>query len=263
MRSRRALILLPAAFLSAAVAAQTTAPAQTGSKIWIGRAAEIEDYIRSAKVVREEATPVGVTKPRRLYFEPDGPVGSILWGNLHGRPQGFWDSWKADVAAYELDKLLQLDMVPPVVEKRYNGEPGRASMWAENCKMWRINEPVNAPDRAAWSRQAVRMKMFDDFIGNPDRNAGNLLIDPVYNLILIDHTRAFTSGKSLPWDMKPMSGIDAALWDRMKALTYEQLKPLLSKWLLDSQIKDIFKRRDVMEREISALAAGGKATFFR
>jgi hypothetical protein len=95
------------------------------------------------------------------------------------------------------------------------------------------------------------MKMFDNLIGNTDRNQGNLLVDPAYNLVLIDHTRAFTAGKKL---VSRMSRIDPDLWDRMQGLTREQLEPL-AKWLMKGQIKNILERRKVMAKAIEELVA--------
>jgi len=229
----------------------TSTPEHPGSKFWLGRQAEIEEYLVDAEVVRTEKLPVGVTDPLRLFLAPGGPAGSVVWCALHGRFRGYWDSWKADVAAYEVDKLLGLGMVPPVVQKRYQGKLGRASMWVPDCSVWKIDEPVKGPDKAAWTRQIVRMKMFDNLIGNTDRNQGNLLVDPAYNLILIDHGRAFTAGKKL---VSRMSRIDPDLWDRMQALTREQLDPL-EKWLMKGQIKRILDRRKAMAKAIDKLVA--------
>ena len=43
----------------------------------------------------------------------------------------------------------------------------------------------------------ARAKMFDNLINNRDPNLGNWLVDPAWNLILIDHTRAFAPGKDM------------------------------------------------------------------
>jgi hypothetical protein len=243
------LVVSSALAQAPAPAPSTSTPQHSGSKFWLGRQAEIEPYLVEAEVVRAVEIPVGVTKPLRLFLTPGGPAGSVLWSALHGRVRGYWDSWKADVAAYEVDKLLGLDMVPPVVPKRYQGKLGRASMWVPDCTVWKIDEPVKGPDKAAWTREVVRMKMFDNLIGNTDRNQGNLLIDPTYNLILIDHTRAFTAGKKL---VSTMSRIDPDLWDRMQALSKEQLEPL-EEWLTKGQIKRILERRQTMAKTIEKL----------
>ena len=56
------------------------------------------------------------------------------------------------------------------------------------------------------------MKMFDNFICNKDRNAGNLLVDDDWNLYLIDHSRAFINDQDLAVKMEH---IDREFWDRM------------------------------------------------
>jgi hypothetical protein len=244
------LRLAAAVVFTAAIAAATQAFQPASSKIWLGRNAEIETFIREAKTVGEEDIKVGVTRPHKLRLEPGGPVGAVLWSNVHGRYMGYWDSWRADIAAYEIDKLLRLDMVPPVVEKRYNSEPGRASMWVEHVKMWNIKDPVHPPDRPAFDVQVVRMKMFDNFVGNTDRNQGNLLVDQAFNLILIDHTRAFTAGNKL---VIKMTRVDRELWERMLAITEPQLTAAVGKWLMGGQIKDVFRRRELMKKEIESL----------
>ena len=89
--------------------------------------------------------------------------------------------------------------------------------------------------------------MFDNLIGNMDPNLGNWLVDPSWNLILIDHTRAFTTDKSMVH--KKMDRIDGALWDKMKALTLESLTPLLSPYMGKNEIKAVLQRRDAMQAD--------------
>ena len=48
-----------------------------------------------------------------------------LEGPSPGPPNGYWESYKSEIAAYELDKLLGMDMVPPSVEKRVEGRSWR------------------------------------------------------------------------------------------------------------------------------------------
>ena len=94
--------------------------------------------------------------------------------------------------------------------------------------------------------------MFDNLIANRDPNLGNWLVDPAWNLILIDHTRAFTAGTTL---VVKMTRVDRDLWERMLAVTEPQLKAALGKWVTGSQIRDVLKRRDAMAAEIARLPA--------
>jgi len=245
-----ALLFSLAALIGFVQAPAVPAPAAaTSAKIWIGRAAEIEEFMRTEPFVRLEDVPVGVTSPKRGYFAPGGPVASAAWKPLPpGRPHGFWESYKSEIAAYELDKLLQMNMVPPVVQKKYKGDMGAAIMWLKPVRPWKEIEPLPKPP--SWNREAVRMKMFDNLIGNIDRNAGNLLVDNDWNLFLIDHSRAFVSDKKLQF---PMVRIDKELWDRMRALDEPALTAALGKYLDGGQIRAILARRDKMQTVIDGL----------
>jgi hypothetical protein len=104
------------------------------------------------------------------------------------------------------------------------------------------------------------MKMFDDLIGNSDRNKGNLLVDDEWHLFLIDHSRAFVTDLKLPQELQ---NIDRRLWERMLALDEPTLKASLGKWLDSRQIPSLLRRRDAMKKKIDALVAkGGNAVFF-
>ena len=52
-----------------------------------------------------------------------------------------------------------------------------------------------------WTRQLIRAKMFHDLVGDVDPNLGNWLVDPAWNLILIDHSRAFATPKNLTHEL--------------------------------------------------------------
>ena len=84
---------------------------------------------------------------------------------------------------------------------RYSGQTGSLQLWVENVVYMRDRDPSNAPDTLAWNRQVYRWRVWDNLIANIDRNQGNLLLDPVWNLILIDHSRAFTNEQKMPFAM--------------------------------------------------------------
>lgn len=217
---------------------------------WRGQEADIETFLRDAPVVRFEAIPVGITKPRRAYFAEGSPVRSMAWKVLPVKQDGFRESHRAEIAAYRLSRLLGLDMVPPAVERRLERRKGAAVMWIEHVRTW---DEKNPPRRAGrhWSHQVSRMKLFDQLIGNPDRNQGNLLHDADGHLFLIDHSRAFTIRTSITQTEAP-SQIDRRLWTRMDALHRDELHAALGDVLTSSEINAILKRRDRMRVQVQA-----------
>jgi hypothetical protein len=234
--------------------AATTDAGVESARTWIGREAEIEAFLRSARVVSREQIPVGVTRPQRCRLAPGGPVDEMAWKAIQpGFYNGYWESYKAEIAAYELDKLLGLGMVPPTVEKQIDGVAGAAVMWARPTKSFKQLGGVPTPPPAhlaSWTRQLVRAKMFDNLIGNRDPNLGNWLVDPAWNLILIDHTRSFGTRRELTHEL---TRVDGPLWDRMLALTEAPLRDALSSWLARGEIRAILARRDRMRELVDRL----------
>ncbi len=231
-----------------------------GSKVWLGREAEFEEFLRQARVERVQNVPVGVTKPRRAFVEPGGIAESFVFKNLMpSRKTGFWESYKSEIAAYELDKILGMGMVPPTVERKVNGETGSAQLWVEHCTLLRERDTTKAPDTAAWNRQVYRHRIWDNLTANIDRNQGNLLMDQAWNLILIDHSRAFTTQMTMPF---PMVKIDREFYDKLKALDEVTIKTRMGQWLFDGP-KPILKRRDkIIEHFDGMIAQYGEAAVF-
>src|SRR6476620_8175522 len=98
-----------------AQAQAVVAPRDAGSP-WVGRTTEIESQLKAAEIVSIEDVGTGVTRPRRAHIRPSAPVESLAWKVLPpGRRSGYWESYKSEIAAYELDKLLGMNMVPPAV----------------------------------------------------------------------------------------------------------------------------------------------------
>jgi hypothetical protein len=122
----------------------------------------------------------------------------------------------------------------------------------ENVDTWKGQVPPSEVSRAAWDKQVARITMFDILIGNRDRNQANILRDKAWNLILLDHTRAF----GLATDVSPpLNRIERDFWDRVLALTRKDLDARLRPWLDEQQITAMLERRDRMKAEIEKLIA--------
>ncbi len=265
-----AFVLAPALLVSVSTRVPGSAqadrgtPAEESAKTWVGRSADIEAYLRSARIVRTERTDRGVTQPVRAFFEPGGLVESMTWKALApGRSRGYYESYKSEIAAYEMDKLLALNMVPPKVEREIDGTVGVAIMWIERAqsfaKLGGAPRPPTAK-MAMWTRELIRAKMFHNFIGDIDPNLGNWLVDPAWHVILIDQSRALTTTTKLVHEMQH---IDQPLWERMGALSEEAVTRALSQWLDRNQVRALIERRGRMAEQIDRLVRSkGEAQVF-
>ena len=264
MRRAPLLIGVFAITLSAVSAfGQAAAPAAEPGKcslVWPGFEDKLEHELTDGKIMKMEDVPIGVTKPQRATLESGA---RFAWKPLPpGYNKGYMESYKSEIAAYKLDRMLELHMVPPITERSIQGKNGAAVYWIENTRPWSVTKPPQGPE-PMWSRQLSRMKMFDLLIANIDRNQGNLLYDADWHIFLIDHSRAFIDKKDLK-GMAPLARVDRKLWDKIKALTLDDLDRGLEKWVGDKEKKALLLRRDLMAKAIDELVKkhGEKFVFY-
>ncbi|MDP2318851.1 MAG: hypothetical protein Q8O42_05865 [Acidobacteriota bacterium] len=256
--------LAAAAVLTATVSAQNPVTQRLAqcSLVWAGHEDAIEKHLAEGTILKMEAVPIGVTKPQRATLEPGGPAERFAWKALNpGYSKGYMESYKAEIAAYKFDRMLDLHMVPPIVERTISGRKGAAILWVDNVKGWSVERPPQGPE-PKWSLQLTRMKMFDQLIANIDRNQGNLIYDDDWHLFLIDHSRAFIDKKDLK-GIAALGRVDRQLWTKMQALTLDQLNEGLGEWVGEKEKKALLLRRDKMAEEIRKMVAKrGESVFY-
>lgn len=232
---------------------------------------DIEQFLATAKHSTTETITVGVNKPLKVLLEKDGVKVNAIFRhesesvspNFHdGGPidekRYFLDSYVGEIAAYEMNCLLGLNNMPPTVYRPLEGKQGTLQLWAEDTMpdRERARKNILPPESRPWNRQMWDMRVFDNLINNTDRNQTNILIDPNWRLILIDHTRSFARDRSLP---KPEQVIHCSrgLWHALRHLDEAEVKRRLSPYLNQAEIETLFVRwdrlilriRDLIDRE--------------
>lgn len=250
---RRALF--PAAVCALAIAATLLAPLRADNSPIQGP--ELEAFLRRAEVSDMRAIPLGVTRPRRLTLTLDGVRRDAAWRVINESRTGvttlgrgerevdFEDTYRTDCAAYELDKLLGLGMIPATVERVISGERGSLTLWIENTvtEQERRERNMLPPDPEAWSRQVFKMRMFDNLIHNIDRNLGNSLITDDWQLRLIDHSRSFRKATSLR-EPDQLARFSRSMLEAMARLDRTTLREHLGRYITIFQIDALLERRD-------------------
>lgn len=263
MRAAKPVTFFVLALGTALPALSPAQPGAAGTKVWIGRYAEYEEFLRTAPIEREEKIAIGVTGPRRAFFAPGGLAASASVKRLPPGKQGdFYESYKSEIAAYKLDRLLQLDMVPPTVEREIRGDPAAVQLWIENTRMLKDvqAQKLRPPDPDAWNRQLRRVQVFDNLVGNIDPNSGNLLFDPTWAFVKIDHSRAFTETRKTVFKL---ARIDREFYDRVAALKEADLRREIGNLLETSAMPALLSRRDDIVKTFDKLAKekGAAAVF--
>jgi hypothetical protein len=232
--------------------------------------AEAEEFLRTAEIVDRERLSVGVTESHRVTLRDGERTLRAVWKTIDeykpvkrfddgGLPElGFRDSYKSEIAAYELAGLLGLDFVPPTVFRRLDRVPGSLQLWVEGCitEGERRREHKNPPNRKRWTRQVYNARMFHQLIHDSDyENVSNLLIDEDFELWVIDQSRAFRTQARL-LNREYLRQMPSESLERLRELTPELLEQELGEWLSPAQRKGLLDRRDLLLEHAAELAAG-------
>ena len=158
---------------------------------FFGRSARsLEHFLSKAKITERNKIGKGVTNPEKVTLEMDGVVMYAIYKKVDKRH----DNWRNEIAAYELDKLLGLGMVPPTVKRSVRGRKGCLQLWVTGTVMNDYEESF--PDMDAWHEQVSVMWLFDDLIANIDRHLNNAMVSPGKRLMLIDNSKTFRIQKN-------------------------------------------------------------------
>jgi len=106
--------------------------------------------------------------------------------------------------------------------------------------------------------------LFDNMVYNTDRNLGNLLITKEWELVLIDHSRAFRP-QSMLKSPKDLERFSRSLLEGIGNLTLENLTAKAGKYLPKPQIQGLLKRRDEILKlaKKSAAEKGETETYYK
>ncbi len=229
---------------------------------------EVLGFLQTAEIVGQEGIPTGITKPLKFELDKDRLKAYAVFRHLErekdvhrtesGRiVQRFRDSFRYEVAAYRLSRLLGIDQVPPAVLRRYQGEPGSLQLWVENAmtEEMRREADLQPPEPVYWSRQIVLMRFFDALIQNLDRNQGNVLVDKdTYQIWLIDHSRSFPMVEEIP-DLERVVKLDREVWQRFRSLTEDEIRAALGDSLTDHELSFLMRRWRTIRDHVEGLIA--------
>jgi hypothetical protein len=238
---------------------------------------QMEEFLRTAKIIETKRTTVGITGSLRAKMSDglsthDAHIQAIdeskaSYQTERGTELNFRDSWKYNIAAYRLDKLLDLNMIPVSIERSVPGV-GRAAVtwWVDDVLMdevTRHKKKIEPPDQLDWNRQMYIVRVFDQLIYNTDRNLQNLLMTKDWRLWMIDHTRAFRQQKGLK-DKANLVQCDRRLLDAMKRLDREALERECKSYLSAPEINGMLSRRDAIVKffEDQVARKGEKAVLY-
>jgi hypothetical protein len=247
--------------LPATVVAQTATPPLSD--------AAIEEFLRTARITNPRTLAKGVTGSVRATLVSDTLTHDVHiqtidqskpeFRSRQGVELDFRDTWKFNVAAYRIDRMLGLDLVPVSVERTWQRERGAFTWWIDDVLMdegERQAKNIEPPNSACWNDQVRALRMFDLLIENVDRNMGNMLITKTWRIWAIDHTRAFRRSPK-PRAIATLRAVDRSIFERLKALELDNLRREVGRYITPPEIRALLSRRDAIVAHIDALGEAG------
>lgn len=214
-------------------------------------------FLLNAKVINARIVSKGITGIQRLtmcdgQITHDAAFQSIdehipLKRFDDGRTEiNYSDSYKYNIAAYELAKLLGLgDMMPVTVERKWAGRTGSLSWWLpyKLDEETRQQKKIKVPDLESWAKQMNKMNVFEQLVCDTDRNMQNSLYSDDWHLWMIDFSKAFHTVAELKPSPKPTQ-CERRLFAALKQLDAAELTAKTKGYLTKAEIKGVMARRD-------------------
>jgi hypothetical protein len=228
----------------------------------------VEAFLAEARIRGMADMSSGSQPPRRATLERDGETHDAIFKDVEYLRRGVTrlssgttiynmeENWRFEIAAYRVDRLVGLGMVPATVPREYRGSEG-AMQWGTDgaiTETERARRGVQPPDPEAWSHQLYKMWLFDNLVDSWDRHANNMLVTDDLSLRLIDHSRAFLPSQELrrPEELTTFS---RSLLDGLRRLTRESLRAQVGDYLEGSKIDALLARRDAILQLAEKLVA--------
>ncbi len=228
----------------------------------------IEAFLATAEVASMTKIPVGVSDPKKLLLNGDGLQVNAVFKDIDhqekkirettaGKTKFYlrWRDWYGyDIAAYKLDRLLNLNRVPPVIERTIKRDSGSVQIWLQGVitDTKRRDEGYDPPNIGRYKQQKYILYVFDNLVANRDSNLGNTLIDANWRLWFIDCSRCFGASTDLLYP-EAITHCERNLYEALKALDETDVKERLSPYLSDQEVKALMIRRDKIVAHVQGL----------
>jgi hypothetical protein len=218
--------------------------------------ASLEKALRECRVVSIKKDEPGRTSPWSITFAEGCAVKRALFRYVdRPRPQPMADSYKYDIAAYELTKLLGVGMIPPVVEREIEGRKGTVQVFLENCirEKDRRRKKLEPPNPKTFSSSLEEVKVLENLTYDECQDADDLYVHrDDWRVCRVDFSEAFAPTPELLPGCE-ITACSRKLYEGLLKLDEETVESALSRYLSVEEIGALLTRKDLIIARIKAL----------
>jgi hypothetical protein len=235
---------------------------QTPPSTW--KAKDIEAFLTKAPVVAvEKDVESGRTVPWRVTLDDGRYRARGLFRFIHriGAPP-IRHSYRYELAAYSLNRLLELEIVPPVIERKVEDTAGALQWYVENCLSERDRERTKKepPELQAFLRRLDVIQVFEALVNDECGDKDDTLIHlDTWKVCRIDFAGAFLPTQAIA-SACSLQRCSRELFNRLIRLTRPTLVARLAEYLSPEEIEAILKRQQrIVERFKALIKEKGEA----
>ncbi|HOW86304.1 MAG TPA: metallophosphoesterase [Candidatus Aminicenantes bacterium] len=217
---------------------------------------EMETFLRTAAVTGRGPGVGGRTDAWRLTLESEGFSRPALFKYIdRRRPDSLADSWRYDLAAYALSTYLDIEAVPPIVERTVEGVAGAVQAFVSGARSLaeRREAGIEPRDRQAFERALADLTVFQALVNDDCRRDKDTLVrEGDERIYRVDFSEAFAPDKGEGSGCQVRS-CSRALYSRLQAWDGKAVAAYLSPYLGREEIEALNARRTLLIRKIRSL----------
>ena len=167
------------------------------------------------------------------------------------------DSYRHEIAAYKLNRMLGLDIVPPCVERKIGSKTGSLCFWVEGSmtEAGRREQGLQPSDYAMYKGQLREIELFQQFIADLDySDLRNLVVDENLRIHKVDSSMAFDPDPDLLTGLYS-SRLSRRLIRGLEALDKKEMNEMLKPLLHKDQLGSLWERRKRILKRAKQLIA--------
>ena len=210
----------------------------------------IESFLRTADIVSvDKDSESGRTLPWRVKLGKNGLRAEGVFKYIRrARPHAMAADYRYELAAYELSRMVDKDIVPPTIERVIDGVRGSLMYFVPGCLTERDRERTNLapPDLQAFLNQMDDILVFEILAGAACQAKDDILIHKdTWTVCRIDFSEAFVTTPGIAVNCQ-MRRISRHLFGHLQKLTRPKLADRLRPYLGPEEITAVWERARLM-----------------
>jgi hypothetical protein len=213
---------------------------------------ELEQFLLNAQIIEiQEDKELGTTDPWIVILRDGRSERRAMFKHMNRcRPNFMADCYKYELAAYELSKLMDLRIVPPVVPRTVKGTQGSLQIMVEGCislQNYSEFENVNS-DRVLC--QMLDIMVFENLVylktGGDDINEDILYHPENGRICHVDFAKAFDTVHDLLGIEREVMQCSQALYTALSELDDEKILTTLADYLNEDELSALLTRKRML-----------------